>query len=52
MEPLRTEYNFDSIERMFKDTVYYREQYLSNGLEVEITMFIGINTFQAIFVIK
>lgn len=51
MKPLQITYNFQSIERMFKETAYYREQFLKNNLTVEITMFIGINTFQAIFVV-
>jgi hypothetical protein len=49
--PLEVTYNFQSLESMFRETVYYREQFLNNNLKVEITMYIGINSFSAIFVI-
>lgn len=52
MNHLVVEYNFQTIEAMFRDTVRFREQYLSNNLEVEIKMLIGVNNFQAIFVIQ
>jgi hypothetical protein len=52
MQPLQVTYNFQSLESMFRETVRYREQFLNNNLQVEITMYIGINTFQAIFVVE
>jgi len=51
MQPLQVTYNFQSLESMFRETVRYREQFLNNNLKVEITMYIGINSFSAIFVI-
>lgn len=52
MEPLQVIYNFKTLEAMMMGTAIHNEQYLSSGLEVRYQLFIGINCYQAIFVIK
>lgn len=37
---------------MLKETVLYREQFLNNGLKFDYKLYIGINNFQAIFVLE
>ena len=52
MGPLEVIYNFKSIETMLRSCVIYREQFLNNGLKVEYKLYIGIDEFQAIFVVE
>lgn len=52
MDPLTVTYKFKSIETMLRSCVLYREQFLNNGLTVEYKLYIGINEFQAIFVVE
>lgn len=49
---LQVVYNFNTIESLFEGIVKYKEQYLSNNLDVDYQLAIGISSFQAIFVIK
>lgn len=52
MDPLQITYNFNNLETMLRNTVLYREQFLNNGLKVDYVLYIGINEFQAIFVVE
>lgn len=52
MNPLQIIYNFNNLETMLRNTVLYREQFLNNGLKVDYVLYIGINEFQAIFVVE
>lgn len=52
MNPLQITYKFKSLETMLRSSVLYREQFLNNGLKVEYKLYIGINEFQAIFVVE
>lgn len=52
MNPLQITYKFKCLETMLRSSVLYREQFLNNGLKVEYKLYIGINEFQAIFVVE
>jgi hypothetical protein len=52
VNPLEVTYNFKCLETMLRSCVLYREQFLNNGLKVEYKLYIGINEFQAIFVVE
>lgn len=52
VDPLTVTYKFKSLETMLRSSVLYREQFLNNGLNVEYKLYIGINEFQAIFVVE
>lgn len=52
MNPLQVTYNFQSLETMLRNCILYKEQFLNNGLKVDYVLYIGINEFQAIFVVE